>query len=188
MRFITDTVILDLFFPYAHGGRKPYIPCLALSAEQVGIFTHQLCHFRSVKLSYTHIGNVPDDAHGIFHAFEELLQLLFITPVQLFPVSHRRSRIRLFQCLKGSEREMHQACVFQIDAARKIPGIRPGEETADLFRRVAALEKDILFMHVTPVGKKAEGFLQHEVSPVYVFRGKAVAFRFCKTEGNGQGT
>ena len=37
-------------------------------------------------------------------------------------------------------------------------------------------------MNIAPVGEKAEGFLQHEVSPVYIFRGKAIAFRFCKTK------
>ncbi|EEC55270.1 hypothetical protein BACEGG_00563 [Bacteroides eggerthii DSM 20697] len=81
---------------------------------------------------------------------------------------------------------MHQACMLQIGTSGEMARVRPGKEAAGLFRRVAALEKDILLMHVAPVGKKAEGFLQHEVSPVYIFRGKAVAFRFCKTEGNGQ--
>lgn len=188
MCFIADAVILDLFFPYTHGGRKPHIPCFAFSTEQIGIFSHQFHHFRSVKLPDTYIGNITDDAHGIFHTFKEVLQFLLITPVQFFPVSHRRGCIRLFQCLKGSEREMHQACMLQIGTSGEMARVRPGKETVGLFRRVAALEKDILLMHIAPVGEKAEGFLQHEVSPVYIFRGKAIAFRFCKTEGNGQAT
>lgn len=48
--------------------------CFAFSTEQIGIFSHQFHHFRPVKLPDTYIGNITDDAHGIFHTFKEVLQ------------------------------------------------------------------------------------------------------------------